>query len=372
MMPPHAKPLTDLDEAWRAPSAGERLSMMRRRAPGLRDRVLQSGRVIAVRTFDVGPLPYPTRFGFGGAATSPVPYLMMTNRATLVQFETDAGETKTLLFNPTDAVRSLETPYFKEIRRKMGDFISDRVQAAVVRPKPHEQLPSVGLSPEDIDYIAFDHLHTQDLRASLGSNSDGAVLLPYFPRAKLLVWRPELDIFRELHPLQSYWYIPDGVRGVADDRFLVCDGDVLLGRGVALVRTPGHTVGNWSLVINTDRGIWAISENGIACDSYAPEASKIPGLRKFARGSGGEVVLNSNTLELRNEQYTSMVLEKLLVDRCPDAPEFYQHFPSSELTPSPLTPGLSPTYRHRAIVSGEVRRRATRSDPAGVARKPNA
>ena len=368
MIPPHAKPLIELDEAWRTSCAGERLALVRRGAAALRERVLQSGRVVSVRTFDVSPLPYPTDFGFGGAATSPVPYLMMTNRATLVQFETDGGDLKTLLFNPTDAKRSAETPYFVELRRKMGEFLSRRVEAAVTRPRPHEQLPSVGLAPEDVDYVAFDHLHTQDLRGTLGTKEGGATSA-YFPRAKLLVWRPELEIFRELHPLQRYWYLADGIRGVPDDRFLVCGGDVLLGRGVALIRTPGHTIGNWSLVINTDSGIWAISENGIACDSYAPEASRIPGLSKWARRFGAEVILNSNTLELRNDQYTSMVLEKALVDRCADAPEFYQHFSSSELTPSPLTPGLAPTYRHKAIVSGEVRRpRITRAEASQPAR----
>jgi hypothetical protein len=369
MLPPHAKPITELDEAWRAPSAGERLSAVRRAAPALRDRILASGRVVAVRTFDLSPLPYPTRFGFDGAARSPIPYLVMTNRATLVQFETDGGELKTLLFNPTDAVRSAETPYFKNLRQKMGSFVADRFMAAFTRPRPHEQLPSVGLSPEDVDYLAFDHLHTQDVRETLGTTADAGALRAYFPRARMLVWRPELDIFRALHPLQQPWYIPEGVRGVPEDRWIVCDTDVLLGRGVALVRTPGHTVGNWSLVINTDRGVWAVSENGISCDSYAPEASRIPGVRAHAKRSGAEVVLNANTLEGRNEQYTSMVLEKLLVDRCPDAPEFFQHFSSSELTPSAVTPGLSPTYRHGAIHSGEVRRgRAPRVDTFAEAR----
>ena len=140
------------------------------------------------------------------------------------------------------------------------------------------------------------------------------------------------------------------------DRVVACDGDLLLGQGAALVRTPGHTVGNWSLVISTDNGVWAVSENGVACDSYAPEASKIPGLAKHARRFGVEVVLNSNTLEGRNEQYTSMVLEKALVDPSRDDPAFCQHLASSELTATPFTPGLSPTHRHGGIESGEVRR----------------
>jgi hypothetical protein len=186
-------------------------------------------------------------------------------------------------------------------------------------------------------------------------SKEGEGLRAVFPNARLLVWRPELDILRALHPLQRPWYIADAVRRVPAERILPCDGDVLLGKGVALVRTPGHTVGNWSLALSTDNGVWTVSENGVAADSYSPAASRIPGLRRHAEREGLEVVLNSNTLEGRNEQYTSMVLERSIATPCRDAPEFVQHLPSSELTATPFTPGLSPTYRHGGIESGEIR-----------------
>jgi glyoxylase-like metal-dependent hydrolase (beta-lactamase superfamily II) len=353
-LPEHALRLHELDEAWRAPSAGERLDRIRRAAPRLRERILASGRTVAVRTFDLALLPYPTAFAFAGAARSPVPYIFMTNRMNVVQFATDSGP-RTLLFNPTDVRRAAETPFFAEIRGRLGRFneaLGARLAARLERPSPAEHLASVGLRPEDVDYIAFDHMHTQDVRGWLGASGTRAV----FPRARLLIWRPELDIFRALHPLQRPWYLPDGVRGVPAERIVACDGDVLLGKGVALVRTPGHTAGNWSLVISTDNGVWSVSENGVAADSYAPSASRIPGLRRYAERQGVEVVLNANTLEGRNDQYTSMVLEKALVDRSRAAPDFYQHCPSSELTQTPLTPGLSPTYRVGGIESGELQR----------------
>jgi len=376
-IPQHSRPLTELDEAWRAASAGARFEAIRAAAPRLRERIAQSGVTRCVRTFDNSAAPYPTRFAFGGAASLPLPYIVFMNRMNVVEFEIDGGDTKTLLFNPTDAERSAETPFFANMRKRMGDFVSTRVATALKKPKPVERLAALGLRPEDVDYIAFDHMHTQDVRAMLGTSGDGAAagLHAEFPNAKLLIWRPELDIFHALHPLQEYWYVRDGVRGVPTDRFIVCDRDLLLGKGVALVRTPGHTVGNWSLVLHTDSGIWAISENGICCDNYAPEASRIPGLRRYAREHGVEAVLNSNTLEGRNEQYTSMMLEKALVDRCRDNADFYQHFSSSELIPTPIAPGLSPTYRHGGITSGEpVARRATRPDdrrqPAAAAGAP--
>jgi len=66
------------------------------------------------------------------------------------------------------------------------------------------------------------------------------------------------------------------------------------------------------------------------------------------------VVLNANTPERGADQYTSMVLERMLVDRVKRAPAFVQMFPSSEVTPSPLSPGLQPTILHRGLAHGEV------------------
>ncbi|MFO0757435.1 MAG: hypothetical protein U0359_13140 [Byssovorax sp.] len=353
-LPAYIHPVHDLDEIWRAASAGERLDLARKLAPRMRERLLGSGQVACVRTFEMAELPYPTTFGLSGAATSPVPYLIMTNRANLVQFEASDGTRKILLFNPTDVPRSAETPFFAQLRRRMGERLSAVVQEKLRRPTAAEQITLAGVRPDEVDLIAFDHLHTQDLRGILGTGGEGGIAA-VFPKAKLLVARPELDIFRALHPLQRPWYIEDALRGVPNDRIVPVDGDLLLGQGVSLVRTPGHTVGNWSLLLNTETGIWAVSENGISCDSYAPEVSAIPGVRKYAAREGLEVILNANTLEGRNEQYTSMVLEKNLVDRSPQNPSFYQHFPSSELTAKPFTPGLSPTFHHGKIESGALR-----------------
>jgi hypothetical protein len=358
-LPGHIKPLTDLDDAWRTSCAGERLVAVRAAGRKLRDKLIAAGKATGVRTFDIASFPYPTKFGLGGVTRSPLPFVVMTNRVNIVQFETEEGP-RTLLFNPTDYERSAETPYFARIRKKIG-ALGDLLMSK--RPKTPDHLETLGLRCEDIDYIAFDHMHTQDVREMLGTTKPAlgqqTPLRAIYPRAKLLIWRPELDIFRSLHPLQRTWYIEDAVRDVPDDRILVCDGDVQLGKGVALIRTPGHTVGNWSLVMNTESGVWAVSENGIACDSYAPNASRIGGIKKHLLQTDEEVILNSNTLEGRNDQYTSMVLEKTLVDRCSQAPEFFQHFPSSELTASPLSPGLGPTYSHGQITSGQIRRPAS-------------
>src|SRR5439155_21337002 len=98
-----------------------------------------------------------------------------------------------------------------------------------------------------------------------------------------------------------------------------------------------------TIVLHTDRGLWTISENGVACDCYSPAHSRIHGLVEHVRETGAEVILNGNTREGTLDQYTSMILEATLADPVPEAPAFVQHFPSSELTPHWTTPGLPPT-----------------------------
>jgi glyoxylase-like metal-dependent hydrolase (beta-lactamase superfamily II) len=336
--------LPHLDAAWRELSSGVRMEAVRGAARHVRERILRSGQATSVRTFFNAAIPYPTKFAFAGAARSPAPFVTMENRCNLVQFRS-GDRTCTLLFNPTDHRLSQETPFFKDLRKRFGEFLSEKMARRGGQPLDH--VAAAGLRPEDIDYVAFDHLHTQDLRGLFGGQ---------LPNAKLLITPSELATFERLHPLQVPWYIRDALVGIQPERIVLLDGDTLLGDGVALVRTPGHTEGNMSLVLNTGSGIWAISENGVACDSYAPLASRIPGIRAAAKRRGVEFILNANTLEHVQNQYVSMALERELVDRVADAPDFYQHLSSSELARAPLSPLLAPTYAHGGLAHGAVER----------------
>jgi glyoxylase-like metal-dependent hydrolase (beta-lactamase superfamily II) len=340
--------LTELDAAWATKGSGARLDAVRRAGRRLRDRILASGTVRCVRTADIATFPYPTRFGLQGAATSPLPYVFMRNRVQLVQVAT-GGRTLNILVNPTDAARSKKAPFFARMEEKYGEFLTNRL--GKVHNTIESALAGFGVTRESIDYVTFDHLHVQDVRGLLAPGPDGKVFLP---NAKLLAQRAELDTFGSVHPLQFEWYIPECLQGVPADRIVALDGDYLLGGGFAIVRTPGHTIGNHTLVMVTDKGAWTVSENGICVDAYAPGASEIRGVARFARDYGVEVILNANTREHSLDQYTSMVLEKLIADPVADRPELPQHFPSSELIGHPLALGLAPTYTHGAITFGSV------------------
>src|SRR5262249_12121952 len=151
----------------------------------------------------------------------------------------------------------------------------------------------------------FDHLHVQEVGPMLGPSG-------LYPRASILVTKDEREAMKKLHPLQKYWYVDGGFDGVAEENVHVFDRDILLGEGIALVRSPGHTDGNHTICINVPDGVVTISESGVAVECYAPERSKIPGLAEYAKRTGLKAVLNSNSKERWLDQYTSMRLETLL------------------------------------------------------------
>jgi len=238
-----------------------------------------------------------------------------------------------------------------------------------VKPLPtlEQQLDGLGIAPRDIDYVAFDHFHTQDLRGLLAS-ADGT-RPARFPNATLLAPRREWDDWDDIHPFQRAWFVRDGKAGVSLARVALTAGDLALGDGLMLLRTPGHTSGNQTLFLNTDGGVWGISENGTCVDNWSPLESKIPGLAAEARRLDVDVMLNANTPEAATDQYDSMIIERTIVDRVRRAPAFVQMFSSSEVTPSFLAPALSPTLLHKAIQAGEISARA-RPAAAATAKEP--
>jgi hypothetical protein len=340
--------ITDLDEAWKTPVHRSQLRAVRSAAERLRERFLRGPRIISVRTLPLATFPYPLRFALEGAATAPLPHVLMTERCIVVQFF-QGGEVRTLLYNPTDIEAARRTPYFTRVRGKVGERLSDLVSRRF--DSIETQLKDLSLGPDDIDLIAFDNFQAQDLRHLLGT-TDGAS--GRFPRAILLAPKPEWEDWSDLPPIQRPWFIRDGRAGVKLDRVVLTTSDLLLGDGVMLLRTPGRTSGNQTLFLNTDEGVWGVGKNGTSADNWSPLESKIRGVRNHARDYDVEVLLHANSLEAARTQYTSMILERTLVDRVSRAPGFVQMFPTTEMTPSGLFPGIAPTLLHRALTFGTL------------------
>ncbi len=353
MLAPEDVGLIRLD-AWldthRSTNARRRLDAIRSIAPQFKRDFTRELPAIAVRTLDVSKAPYPIAYAFNRSCTLPFPYLFFQNRALVVQFM-QRGVPKVLLMNPTIPDRSARAPFFAGIAAKLpfSKIVQDRFLSS---PPVHVQLERLGLRPESIDFVAFDHQHVQDLRPFLGT----AVTPKLYPRAKYLVQRSDWEASRDIHPLQRPWWIGDSASGVRTDDLVLLDGDYKLGEGVTMLSTPGHTYGNQSLLFRApESGSYTVSENGICMDAYAPEHSAIPGLARHARSTGDEVVMNANTLENSLDQYNSMIKEKLLADPYARDPRFVQHFASSELIPAPIAPGLRATRAIEAVNEGALR-----------------
>lgn len=351
------RPFHEFDEANAVWPRGDRLPAIREAAQTFRARFKAQGQVHAVRTIDLVSAGYPTRFALAGAARGLNPYVSILNRLVVVQFDDFSGERRTLVWEPTVPEGSEEAPFYAQLVDRYGDWLSHNVLAHAYHTVG-EALGLCGLRPEDVDFVAFDHLHVQDLRRLMGTSKpvqgEPEPRPPFFPSARFVCQRKEVDTLKSIHPMQWAWYVPGGMDDVIEDNLVLVDGDVELGVGVALVWTPGHTDGNQSLVINTQDGIWVSSENGVCADNWHPHLSRIPGVRAYAEFFNREVVLNANTLEDSIDQYDSMVKEKALADANREDPRWLNVFPSSEMTSQRRQWPVVPTYTFGGIDYGVI------------------
>lgn len=334
------QPIKHFDGTRNAAQPMKRVADVRAAAKALRSDLLASPTVRFYKSFELVRVPYPAKFAYLNAMTSPAPFVHLCNRMFVIQFDSSEG-VKTLLVGPSDWEHQRSTPFFANLDARAGklapfmESLLFRSTATVLTC-----LASIGLRPEDVDFITYDHLHTQNVTRWLGGSGQPAI----FANAKLLIMREEWESTQGLLPWHNQWYCPNGIANVPADKVILLDDSVLLGDGaVALVRTKGHTEGNHSIVAHTADGLLVTSENGVSLDAYEPKHSLVPGLAAYARQTGAEVVINGNTQEYVVDQYISMVLEKTLAGPNPRDERFPNMMPSSETQSFWLFPGTAPT-----------------------------
>lgn len=342
--------LSHFDGSRKALKPLHRVEDVRAAAQDFRQEMLAGEPVPYYRSMELVRVPYPSKFGYLNSFGTLPPLMHLCNRLFVIQFRSDEG-LKTLLVSPSDWEHQRETPFFKRLDQSMGSF-SKLGEALVFRKMGTVlgRLAEIGLRPEDIDYLTYDHLHTQNVTRWLGGDGHAAI----FPNAKLLVMREEWESTASLIPWQNQWYCPNGTAGVPEDRVILLDHDVMLGEGVALIRTKGHTEGNHSIVVHTPEGLKVTSENGVSLDAYAPLHSQVPGVAEYARVTGAEVVLNGNTQEYAVDQYISMVQEKSIAGPHPRDERFPNLAPSSESAGFWLFPRTAPTFSVGDLHFGEL------------------
>ena len=356
------KAIHEFDQVRQSPLPEERLKVARKQASAFRERFMDEAPVQFYQSADMVRVPYPTWYAYSGVYTQSTykfPYLHILNRIFIIQYHDFLGELKTLLFSPSDIEADRETPFFKRLTEKMPNWLPlESVVAPIIRDVAGA-LAEVGLAPEDVDYISYDHLHTQDIRHWLGTKDTAA----YFPNAKILIHKQEWQSTGALLPVQADWYCPNGIEGVDPDKVIQFTGSIQLGEGLALVHTPGHTEGNHSLVARVPDGIRVTSENGVGADAYAPMNSKVNAIRRYAKQTGMEVILNGNTLEGSNDQYISMVVEKTIAGPSQN-PDFPNCASSSEATPYWLIPGHKVSHLIGEAKFGSLQKTSAKSHSA--------
>jgi hypothetical protein len=354
-------PLPTLDET---PAAA--LRRIKTEAPAFREWFRQTGVLDAVVTRSLVTLPYPREYALWEACTARTKFVWMTNRMFVLQWR-EGGAVRTLLAEPSDYDLGIDTPYLRHAIDRLPLSEERALKLLFVRhPRVTEHLATLGIRPEDVDYLVFDHLHTQDVRRLVGTTKPQPDLgypdepvPPMFPNAKLIVQRTELAHVTDVHPFQARFHQSGTYDAIDHSRLLVIDGSVLVAPGLALLRTPGHTLGNHTIVMNAPgRGVMTSSENGVAVECYAPRFSTLPGVSAFAKRWGYEVILNFNTPEWASWQYNSMVAESLVADSVPGREQLPQVVPSSELVRHRLAPRIKPAFRHGDLTVGTVRRSA--------------
>ncbi|REH37841.1 hypothetical protein DFR26_1625 [Paraperlucidibaca baekdonensis] len=333
-------PISHFDGSRRALQPMSRVEDTRAAAGDFRRDMLAKPTVRYYESFELVRVPYPAKFAYLNAFTRPTPFVHLCNRLFVIQFDSSEG-LKTLLVSPSDWEHQRETPFFAQLDAMAGPLTGVMDSLMVRTPNTVlGVLAKIGLKPEDIDYITYDHLHTQNVTRWLGSADRPGLL----PNAKLLIMREEWESAKGLLPWHNQWYCPGGIADVPDDKLVLLDDSVFLGDGsVALVRSKGHTEGNHSIVAHTEGGLFVTSENGVSLDAYEPKFSKIPGLAAYAKQTGAEIIINGNTQEYVVDQYISMVAEKTIAGPSVRDPRFPNVAPSSEAMAFWLFPSTAPT-----------------------------
>jgi hypothetical protein len=146
---------------------GGELAAIREEARAFRSRFAETGMPEYVETFDLVSVPYPTRFGFWRAGTSRSPFVTITNRLVVVRWRDRGGSRRTLLFEPTDAELGENTPFYRKLSARFPKVLRGlgiKQHATVL-----DRVRAIGIDPREVDFLAFDHQHTQDVRRLIGT-----------------------------------------------------------------------------------------------------------------------------------------------------------------------------------------------------------
>ncbi|WP_456433326.1 N-acyl homoserine lactonase family protein [Thermosulfuriphilus sp.] len=165
----------------------------------------------AINETDQGFLTYLR--GYGRRTWAPIFAFLVTNGREHILIDTGVEE----FFAPEEVLEELK-----------------------VSPQPIESgLRELGIRKEDIKIVIHTHLHHE--------HCENDVL---FPQARFYIQKEEWDFCQDPHPL-DHRYLPELLEGLD---LVLLEGDQEIVPGIRVIKTPGHTPGGQSIIIDTSKG----------------------------------------------------------------------------------------------------------------------
>jgi hypothetical protein len=356
--PLQPRPLDDLHASARAVEPGRRPEAIRAAAAAFRAEFARHERVDAVRTIAMLERPVPARLALAGPPGLLGGRVTVIDRMLVVCFRDFGGARRILVWEPALADSASDTRLYTHQDEHPGRGLA-RSFAARELCRIDGALARYGIAASDVDLVAFGDLRGHDLRRLAGTTrplgNEHQPRRTMFEAARFVVQRRELEAARDPHPMQAPWYVESGADDVDEGRLLPVNGDVELGAGVALVSTPGLSVGHQSLALLTREGIWVVSSNGVANDCWQPLLSKIPGVRRSAEVERREAMLPGAGYADALDLYDSLVLERSLADASARDPRWLAILPHRELARMWRRWPAVPTFSHGPLNLGSLR-----------------
>lgn len=129
-----------------------------------------------------------------------------------------------------------------------------------------DNLTRLDLRIQDIDAVILTHLHF-----------DHVAFLNMFEHCPLYVQEKELQAALNPHPYFSSLYVPAYFQ---DAEFEVIDGDKTLFPGIEVALVPGHSSGSQAVIVETGKGMAAISGFCCVAENFDKDNMAVPGIHE--------------------------------------------------------------------------------------------
>ena len=187
------------------------------------------------------------------------------NKGVTTTFKVDIGK---MIYIPSTAWY-IETPEHKIM---VDTGMCDTARAQIHYPNAHqapgqridEALEKIGVNIDNIDTVILTHLHW-----------DHSYNLDRFKNAKYYVQKDELEYAK--NPMPHYWnsYNFNENPSFTNTTFEELEGDQEIFPGIKVIRTPGHSIGHQSVLVQGKDKVYAIAGDAVMC--YENLTSPKPG-----------------------------------------------------------------------------------------------